>query len=61
MDRIQITIWDALCMMSGEDVARAMTDYHGNQLLDRGFYEHMVDEGYMDDELNILSADEDDE
>lgn len=61
MDRIQIAIWDTLCMMSGEDVARAMTDYHGNQLLDKGFYEHMVDEGYMDDELNILSDEDDDE
>lgn len=55
MDRIQCAIWNALCMMSGEDVAKVMTDYHGNQLLDEGFYEHMVNEGYMDDELDILN------
>lgn len=41
-----------------------MTDYHGNQLLDKGFYQHMVDEGYMDDELRLLddyAYDEEDE
>ena len=64
MDRIQTCIWDHLCGMSGEEVAKALTDYHGNQLLDKGFYQHMVDEGYMDDELRLLddyAYDEEDE
>lgn len=54
MNRVQTCIWDRLSEMSGEDVARALTDYHGNQLLSEGFYQHMVDEGYMDDELGLL-------
>ena len=34
--------------MSGEDVARCLTDYHGNQLLDEGFAQHLVEEGFCD-------------
>lgn len=55
MDNKQKAIWGHLCEMSGEDVARVFTDYHGNQLLDDGFYEFMVDEGYIDDELDVFN------
>ena len=47
--------------MSGEDVARAFTNYHGNQLLDEGFAEFLVDEGYCDPEAVGLEEYYDDE
>lgn len=47
--------------MSGEDVARALTDYHGNQLMDEDFYHYLVDEGYMDDELGLDDTEDDDD
>lgn len=43
---LQDAMWDILCAMSGEDVMRAMTNYHGNQLLSEGFAEFLVDEEY---------------
>ena len=48
MDSIQEKMWDALVAIDAESVARAFTDYHGNQLLDKGFYEFLCDEGYME-------------
>ena len=48
MDRTQRYIWDILCSLTGEEVARLFINYHGNQILDVGFYEHLVDEGYID-------------
>ena len=50
MDEIQKKIWNTLCAMSGEEVARAFTDYYGNQLLDEDFKTALIDEGYMEDE-----------
>lgn len=44
--------------MSGEEVAKILTDWHGNQLLDSGLYKHMVDEGLMDDDLDLFDDDE---
>lgn len=61
MDRIQSCIWDKLCTMSGEEVAKTLTDWHGNQLLDTGLYKHMIDEGLMDDELELFEDDEEEE
>lgn len=52
MDAIQEKIWDTLVELDAESVARAFTDYHGNCLLDRGFYEFLCDEGYMEQELD---------
>ncbi len=43
----QTEIWEQLCTLSGEEVARLFTDYHGMQLLDGGFELHMQFEGYM--------------
>lgn len=65
MTRQQIQIWDILCEMSGEEVARAMTNYHGNRLLSSDFAEFLVDEGYCEPESVGLEAenydDDDDE
>ena len=54
MNELQQKMWDILCGMSGEDVARAFTNWHGNQLLSEGFAEFLVDEGYCDaDDLGL--------
>ncbi len=52
MTEKQKQIWDVLCKLDGEMVARLFTDYHGNQLLNDGFREYLQDEGYLkpDDE-----------
>lgn len=47
MDKIQKEIWNALCELTGEEVARLFTDYHGNQILDEDFKEFLEDEGVM--------------
>ena len=47
--------------MSGEEVAKTLTDWHGNQLLDTGLYKHMIDEGLMDDELELFEDDEEED
>ena len=47
MTDIQENMWDALCEMSGEDVARAFTNYYGDQLLSEGFHKFLIDEGCM--------------
>ena len=57
---LQDAMWDILCGMSGEDVARAMMCYHGNRLLSEGFAEFLVDEGYCyAEELGLEDEDED--
>lgn len=50
MSELQRMIWAVLSSgkMSGEEVAHCLTDYHGNQLLDEGFAQHLVDEGFCD-------------
>ena len=45
MDELQRKIWALLCRESGEKVASLLTDYHGLQLLDEGFAQHLIDEG----------------
>lgn len=46
MDKIQIKIWDKLCTLDGETVARLFTNYYGNQLLTEDFSEFIEEEGY---------------
>jgi hypothetical protein len=41
------TIEEALCELTGEQVYILFTQYHGLQLLDEGFYQHLVDEGVL--------------
>lgn len=50
MTDMQEMMWDALVGMSGEDVARAFTNFFGNQLLNEDFHQFLVDEGYMESE-----------
>ena len=47
MDKLQLKIWNALCKLNGEEVARLFTDYYGNQLLDEDFKEFLEDEEVM--------------
>ena len=47
MTERQIEMWDALCWVSDEDVARLFTNFYGNQLLDEELYEFMQDEGFL--------------
>ena len=47
MDETQMEIWNKLCELDGEEVARLFTNYYGNQLLDEGFKEFLEDEGIM--------------
>ena len=44
----QQELWDLLCSMNTEIALGFLTEWHGLQLLDYGFYEFMVDEGYID-------------
>lgn len=45
----QNLMWELLCDLDGETVARLLTDWHGMQLLDDGFYGFLIDEGYLDE------------
>lgn len=47
--------------MSGEEVARALTNYHGDQLLNEGFYRYLLDDGYIEDDLGLCSPDNEDD
>lgn len=47
MDKNQVEIWDTLCNLDGETVARLFTDYYGNQLLTDDFREFMEEEGVI--------------
>ena len=50
MNDMKEMMWDVLCEMSGEDVARVFTNYYGNQLLSEDFHQFLVDEGYIENE-----------
>jgi hypothetical protein len=56
MDERQTKMWDALCSMTGEEVLNTLTDYHGLQLLDEGFYEHLQDEGILEEDVEIFEC-----
>ena len=47
MTDTQEEMWNALCEMSGEDVARVFINYYGNQLLSDDFHKFFIDEGHM--------------
>ena len=49
MDERQQGMWDKLCRLDGETVARLLTDYHGTQLLSDGFREFLQNEGYLEE------------
>ena len=47
MTKLQIKIWEILCELSGEEVARLFTNYYGNQLLSEDFKDFLEDEGVI--------------
>ena len=49
LDKHQKRIYNRLCELSGEEVINLITDYHGLQLLDKGFEEFLEDEEVLYD------------
>ena len=49
LDDTQMEIWEVLSGLDGETVACLLTDYHGTYLLDEGFRDFLVEEGYIDE------------
>jgi len=47
MNYTQKRIWEALCELDGETVARLFTDWLGNQVMDEDFYEFLENEGVL--------------
>lgn len=70
MNDMQMEMWDALCELSGEEVARLFTDYHGTCLLSEDFRTFLGEEGVMpevedeeedeDAEIDLPEVNEDD-
>ena len=60
MTQIQRRIYAALTRLSGEEVARLLTDYHGTHLLNEGFGDFLVEEGVTDRD-DIFDDNEEDE
>ena len=58
MDSTQGYILDILFSLSGEEVARLFTGYHGLQLINVGFYNYLVEEGYIDEKEEYNDEDE---
>ena len=58
MNKNQEQIWDTLCELDGETVARLFLDYHGMQILDEGFREHLQDEGVLEPDEDEPEYDE---
>ena len=42
MSELQRKVLELLSLMSGEAVAKVLTDYHGLQLIDEGFARHLL-------------------
>lgn len=49
-DERQMQVWNVLCEMDGETVARLLTGWNGMQLLDDAFREYLQDEGYLEED-----------
>ncbi len=43
-------LYETLCQLTGKEVLKLFTQWHGMQLLDDGFLSHVIDEGYMEEE-----------
>jgi hypothetical protein len=62
MAKFHDEVWDALVSLDSETLLRVITDYHGMQIFDDGFAEHLVDEGFMEPEvIGQGQGDEEDE
>ncbi len=46
----QEKMYDVLLELTTEQAINALLDWHGEQLLDDGFMEHLVSECYMEEE-----------
>lgn len=46
----QSEMWDLLCKLDSEHVLNLLTDWHGLQLLDEGFFGFLIDEGYIEEQ-----------
>lgn len=46
----QDLMWEALCNLTGEEVLQHLTNWHGLQLLDEGFYGYLQDEGIVEED-----------
>lgn len=49
MNELQQRVWEALCELDGETVANLFTDYHGMQLIDKGFEEYLIRVGFVEE------------
>lgn len=58
MSEKQQEMWDLLCGLDAEKAVGLLTDWHGLQLLDDGFYGHLIDEGYIDEPEEEPDAEE---
>lgn len=61
---LQTNMINALSELSGEDVVRAFTYWHGRQLLTRDFAKNLIEEGYLTESdlgLDAISDDEEDD
>jgi hypothetical protein len=59
MTEQQEKAWDALVSLDSESMLGVLTDYHGMQLFDEGFLEHLEDEGYIEEESEEGDGNED--
>lgn len=48
MTKQQEFLWALFSTLTGEEVARLLTDYHGMQLVDDGLLSHVKAEGYLE-------------
>ena len=61
MNERQTEMWDLLCDLEAETVLNLLTDYHGLQLLDDGFYDHLIGEGYIEEPVPVIEDEDEDE
>lgn len=47
----QYDLYAELEKLTGEQVVRIFTDYHGMQLIDDGFKESLVNDGYIQEDV----------
>jgi hypothetical protein len=48
MKEQQDKVWDVLVSLDSVSLLEVLTNYHGMQLLDEGFAEHLIDEGFLE-------------
>lgn len=61
MNEMQQEMYNSLCKLSGEEVARLFLDWLGLQVMDAGFREFLGNEGVMDEYIEEDTDEEEDE